>query len=189
MQIKSELRKALKAKRAAVDKKAEKDDFIRENLMCSDLYLDAKTILFYCAVDSEIDIDDCIADALLLGKRAALPVCINDRGDMEFYYINSFDDLNTGFFGVREPDVNKCERVSDLSNTICVVPAIAYDKKGYRLGYGKGYYDRFLQKNALLSIGLCYNELIEDELPIGEFDIPVDYIITESTVTACDKER
>lgn len=146
MQIKSELRKTLKAKRINIEKKADKDDFIRENLICSDLYLDAKTVLFYCAIEGEINIDDCISDALMLGKKAALPVCMNENGDMKFYYINSFEDLNTGFFGIREPDIQKCQEVTDFTDAVCIVPAIAYDKKGYRLGYGKGYYDRFLQK-------------------------------------------
>lgn len=186
MQIKSQLRKELKAKRSNIDKKTEKDEFIRENLICSDIYLGAETVLFYCAIDGEIDIDECIADALMLGKKAALPVCINDRGDMKFYYINSFDDLKTGFFGVREPDVSKCREVTDYSNSVCIVPAISYDKKGYRLGYGKGYYDRFLKSNVLISVGLCYNELIEDELPIEQYDIPVNYIITQNSIIAIE---
>lgn len=189
MQIKSQLRKELKQKRKNIDKKSEKDEFIRENLICSNYYLNADTVLFYCAIDGEIDVDACITDALMLGKRVALPVCINDKGDMKFYYINSMNDLNTGFFGVREPDINKCTEVTDFDNSICIVPAIAYDSRGYRLGYGKGYYDRFLKNNASLSVGLCYNELLQDALPIDEHDIPVKYIVTQNGIIACDKER
>lgn len=180
MQIKREFRKELKSKRKNIEKKAQNDEFIRENLICSDLYLDAKQVLFYASLDDEINIDECINDALLLGKRAALPVCADDNGNMEFYYINTMDDLKSGSFGVREPDINKCEKVTDFSDSICVVPAIAYDKNGYRLGYGKGYYDRFLKNNALISVGVCYNELIEDNLPRDEYDIPVNYVITQS---------
>ena len=99
---------------------------------------------------------------------------------MEFYYINAMNDLKSGFFGVREPDINKCEKITDFSDSICIVPAIAYDKSGYRLGYGKGYYDRFLKNNTLISVGVCYNELIEENLPRDEYDIPVNYIITQS---------
>lgn len=180
MQIKKELRKELKLKRKNIEKKAQNDEFIRENLICSDLYLDAKQVLFYAALDDEIIIDDCITDALMLGKKAALPVCTDDNGNMDFYYINSMDDLKAGFFGVREPDINKCEKVTDFSDSICIVPAIAYDKSGHRLGYGKGYYDRFLKNNTLISVGVCYNELIEDNLPNDEYDIPVNYIITQN---------
>lgn len=188
MQIKSELRKELKKKRKLIDRKNEKDAFIRENLICSDFYLDAKTVLFYAALDDEINVDECIADAFMLGKQVALPVCINDKGDMKFYYIKSMLDLNTGFFGVREPDVNKCKEVTDFNDSICIVPGIAYDKRGYRLGYGKGYYDRFMQKSTSLFIGVCYNELVDDELPIGEYDIPVKYIITENGFIAVEQE-
>lgn len=188
MQIKNELRKELKKKRKEIDKKNDKDAFIRENLICSDFYLETNTILLYAALDDEINVDECIEDALMLGKQVALPVCTNDKGEMKFYYINSMKDLNAGFFGVREPDISKCKEVTNYSNAICIVPAIAYDKHGYRLGYGKGYYDRFLKKNNLLSVGLCYNELIEDELPIGEYDIPVKYIITENGFIAAEQE-
>lgn len=188
MQIKSELRKELKKKRKLIDRKNEKDAFIRENLICSDFYLDAKTVLFYAALDDEINVDECIADAFMLGKQVALPVCINDKGDMKFYYINSISDLNTGFFGVREPVVHKCKEVTDFNDSICIVPGIAYDKRGYRLGYGKGYYDRFMQKSTSLFIGVCYNELVDDELPIGEYDIPVKYIITENGFIAVEQE-
>lgn len=189
MQIKGELRKELKKKRKLIDKKNEKDADIKENLICSDLYLDAKTVLFYAALEDEINVDECIEDALMLGKQVALPVCINGDGDMKFYYINSMSDLNTGFFGVREPDVSKCKEVTDYSKSICITPAIAYDKRGYRLGYGKGYYDRFMQKNNLLSVGLCYNELVKDELPTGEYDVPVNYIITENGFIAAEEDK
>ncbi|MDE6768031.1 MAG: 5-formyltetrahydrofolate cyclo-ligase, partial [Eubacterium sp.] len=101
---------------------------------------------------------------------------------MKFYYINSLKDIKTGFFGVREPDTDICCEVADFNDSICIVPAIAYDKKGYRLGYGKGYYDRFLENFSFISVGLCYNELIMDVLPIGEYDIPVDYIITQDGI-------
>lgn len=180
MQIKKELRKNLKAKRRNIEKKQLSDEFIRENLICSDLYLDAQQILFYACLDDEINVDDCITDALVLGKMVALPVCTDDKGNMDFYYIHSLTDLKSGFFGVREPDPEKCEMVTDFTNSVCIVPAIAYDKKGYRLGYGKGYYDRFLKNNALISVGLCYNELIEDNLPRDEYDVSVNYIVTQN---------
>lgn len=188
MQIKKELRKELKKKRKEIDKKNDKDAFIRENLICSDFYLDANTILLYAALDDEINVDECIEDALMLGKQVALPVCTNDKGEMKFYYINSMSDLKSGFFGVREPDIDKCKEVTDFNSSICIVPGIAYDKRGYRLGYGKGYYDRFMQKSTSLFIGLCYNELIDDELPIEEYDIPVKYIITENGFIAVEQE-
>ncbi|MGN0521061.1 MAG: 5-formyltetrahydrofolate cyclo-ligase [Eubacterium sp.] len=182
MSLKQDLRKELKQKRRKIKNKLSADSVICENLICSDEYLNAQTILFYAALDDEINIDSCINDTLLLGKKVALPACIDSDGNMEFYYIESLKNLKAGSFGVREPDIDKQPCVSDFSSAVCIVPAIAFDKKGYRLGYGKGYYDRFLEKFNSVSIGLCYNELILDELPIGEYDIPVDCIITQNGI-------
>lgn len=179
MQVKAQLRKKLKQERKSILDKVDTDIKICNYLLNCDQYKGAKTILFYASLDDEIITDFAIEFSLNIGKKVALPRCINDGGEMEFYFINSFDDLTCGHFNVREPDINKCERVTDFKNSICIVPALSFDKKGYRLGYGKGYYDRFLKKYTSLSIGLCYNKLITDELPIGEFDIPVNYIITE----------
>lgn len=180
MSVKKDLRIKLKAERREchsiqLDKKI--CDYIKNN----DDYKIAELILSYAAIDDEINIDELIEDALLSGKRVALPRCLDDKGSMNFCYIKSLDDVKDGFFGVREPDENAVI-VTDFSNSICLVPAIAYDTKGYRLGYGKGYYDRFLKNYSSISIGLCYNELVINKIPIGEYDIPVDYIISECGV-------
>ncbi|MDE5984797.1 MAG: 5-formyltetrahydrofolate cyclo-ligase [Eubacterium sp.] len=180
--MKKELRKELKVQRRSMSNKAAANTKISNYLIESSIYKNADTILFYAALEDEINIDECINIALSQGKKAALPVCLDDKGSMKFYYINSLKDIKTGFFGVREPDTDICCEVADFNDSICIVPAIAYDKKGYRLGYGKGYYDRFLENFSFISVGLCYNELIMDVLPIGEYDIPVDYIITQDGI-------
>lgn len=182
MQIKKELRKKLRQERKNIECKADLDSRICENLIKSSMYKNAGTILFYAALDEEINIDECIKYALSQSKKAALPVCADSSGNMDFYYINSLNDVKTGHFGVREPDVQICSKVTDFSDSICIVPAIAYDKQGFRLGYGKGYYDRFLQNCTLISVGMCYNEFVKDNLPKGEYDIPVNYIITQDGV-------
>ncbi len=181
MSVKSELRKELKLKRKLIHS-LQTDNKICENLICSDMYIHAKQILFYAALDDEINVDSCVNNALSLGKKVAFPRCSDDKGNMKFYYINSLNDLEEGFFGVREPNENACQ-VTDFSDTVCIVPAISYDLLGYRLGYGKGYYDRFLQNCSLISVGLCYNKLISDKIPADKHDVPVNYIITESGVS------
>lgn len=181
--MKKELRKRLKEQRRSITDKSATDKKICSYLIRSDVFKNADTILFYAALDDEINIDECIDFALSQGKKAALPVCLDDNGNMKFYYINSLNDIKTGHFGVREPDINICREVTDYNGSICIVPAIAYDKKGYRLGYGKGYYDRFLENYSFISVGLCYNDLVIDVLPTGKYDIPVDCIITEDGIT------
>lgn len=189
MSVKKELRKKLKQVRKNIPDKSEIDEKICENLICSDLYLNADTILFYAALDDEINIDSCITDALSLGKKAALPLCTDNNGNMSFYYINSLEELTEGSFSVREPDVKICKPVEKITDALCVVPGISFDKFGYRLGYGKGYYDRFLENFPFNSIGLCYNVLVEDELPHDKHDKSVDYIITENGIFIPDKQE
>ena len=103
---------------------------------------------------------------------------------MEFRIIKSFSDLHKGFYGISEPD-DTCEKVCSFDDAVCLVPGIAFDQNGYRLGYGKGYYDRFLKNNVSVSAGLCYNNLVVNELPINDFDMKVDFIITEQEVISC----
>lgn len=78
-----------------------------------------------------------------------------------------------------EPNTDKCEILSDFSDSVCLVPGLAFDREGYRIGFGKGYYDRFLLNFSGLTVGMCYNKCIEDNLPRGYYDCPVDILITE----------
>lgn len=188
MSVKKEFRKELIAKRKELTNKEKADVMIRDDLVCSDMYLMADKVLFYAALDDEINIDECIEDALFLGKTVALPVCINSEGLMDFYIINSMSDLKAGSFGVREPDINKCAKLENYDNSICIVPGLSFNKKGERIGYGKGYYDRFLSKYSNKSIGLCYNQLMSDEIPTDEYDMTVDYVITENGIFECKED-
>lgn len=180
MQIKKQLRKEYKIKRRNISGKAVRDKKICGFIESSDLFLNAKTILFYAAADEEVNLDDCICSALRLNKTVALPVCEDNNGAMSFYIVKSFEDLAVGSFGIREPSKEKCEILTDYKNALCVVPGIAYDYFGFRIGYGKGYYDRFLQKINVISLGVCYNDLIAEKLPVDKFDLPVDYLVTEN---------
>lgn len=181
MSVKNDLRIELKAFRKSIHS-TQNDERICKILTECEIYQNAETVLLYASLENEICIDSVIEDALVKGKKVALPVCVNSVGKMEFYYINSIKDLKKGFFSVREPDTDICKICHDFSNSICIVPGIAFDSQGYRLGYGKGYYDRFLQKFTSVSVGLCYNELVIDELPSDNYDIPVDYIITQDRI-------
>lgn len=178
-QSKNELRKQLKIKRKNIENKTDISNAIFEKLISCDEYKKADQILCYVSYGDEISTNDIIEYSLNIGKKVAVPYCVDDKGTMEFYYINSFDDLVIGSFGIREPSIKKCDKVTNFDNSIIVVPALSFDKNGYRIGYGKGYYDRFLQKHPLKSIGLCYNTLVLDELPIDKYDRNVNIVITE----------
>lgn len=182
MSVKSELRKEYKIIRKNVQNKVEKDKLINKYLLNFELFDKCNQVLFYAALDDEVNLDLSVKKSLEKEKKVALPVCIDNRGKMQYYYIRSFDDIEVGAFGVREPKVDFCKPLDSFSNAICIVPAIAFDKSGYRLGYGKGYYDRFLSKFNGISIGVSYDECIVQNICADSFDIPVDYIITQSGV-------
>ncbi|MBE6741565.1 MAG: 5-formyltetrahydrofolate cyclo-ligase [Ruminococcaceae bacterium] len=186
MQIKNELRKLYKLKRKSVINKADKDKLISEKLYALEAYKSCKTVLTYVSLDDEIKTDDIIIHSLKAGKRVAVPYCKDDMGNMDFYLIDSLTQLSIGSFSVREPDINECERINSFNDSIAIVPGLIFDKNGYRIGYGKGYYDRFLNEFNGISIGLCYDELLTESLPIDKHDKNVDILITPGT-TICNR--
>jgi 5-formyltetrahydrofolate cyclo-ligase len=98
---------------------------------------------------------------------------------MEFLVIASESDLSPGTFGVAEPDPLRCGPRVPTEKTFCVVPGLAFDPEGFRLGYGKGYYDRFLAGFPGVSAGICYAGCIRRKLPHGRYDRAVDFLVTE----------
>lgn len=180
--MKKELRKKFKELRKNIVDKDLKDSKICNIFLNSMLYKNSNQLLCYSSVNNEICTDIIIERALQDNKKVALPVCEDYDGNMSFYYIEDMSDIKIGAFGIKEPDVSKCIKVTNFKDSVCVVPAFTFDSKGYRLGYGKGYYDRFLEKNSLISVGLCYNDFLSQSLPCDKFDKNVCYIITEDRI-------
>lgn len=178
---KSDLRKKYKKIRGSIEDISALSDDIFSFLINSDLYKNADTVLAYWSVDSEVITHKAIEKALSDKKRVALPKCTDKNGNMEFYYITSLSDLADGMYGIKEPAADiKADAFS--SNSLCLVPGLSFDKDGYRLGYGKGYYDRFLSSFEGVSVGLCYDICIADALPKDTFDKKVNYIITNTKI-------
>ena len=131
-----------------------------------------------------------IKQALDDEKIVAVPRCVNGTRDMVFYIIKSIDDLEKGSFSVMEPIPKKCVKLKKFDGALCIIPALAYDRYGYRLGYGKGYYDRFLSAHkGLIKTGIEYCCCMETKLIHGRFDVPTDIIVTEKYVKNCGRER
>lgn len=144
-------------------------------------------LLTYVSTSIEVDTMRIINQALEDGKRVAVPRCIPGTRNMEFHFISSISDLKPGTFGVLEPDPSTCEIVTDLSKGLCIVPAFSYDWKGFRLGYGKGYYDRFLSRFDGNIIGICYSDCVQRSLPHGRYDRAVELLVTENYLRRTDK--
>ena len=179
---KNELRTSVKAERLLIKSKTDSDSKIISKLLKLKEYENAETILCYLSLNGEITTDDFITESLKNGKRVAIPYCVDKNGLMEFYLINSLNDTQIGSFNVREPNIKKCKRITDFNNSIIVVPGLCFDVKGYRLGYGKGYYDRFLENYPFISVGLCYNSLIKNKIITDKYDKSVDIIISEDKI-------
>lgn len=158
--------------------KSEWDKRIFTHFVNSDLFKSAELLLIYSSIGSEADTQGIIQYALNKGKRVAVPVCIGKT--MFFYIINSLSELVIGKFGIPTADIGNNSKVTDFNNAICIVPAVCFDIYGNRIGYGGGYYDRFLSANPITAVGLCYERCICSKTAYEPFDMPVDYILTEN---------
>lgn len=172
------------------EQKASMDERIFSRLISTKAYQDCNTLLTYVSTDIEVDTRKLIEKALSDGKTVAVPKCIDGTRNMKFYIINSFDDLEVATFSVLEPKVQQCTELLDFHCALSVVPGLAFDMNGYRLGYGKGYYDRFLNRvEGLTNVGLCYCSCTVNHLTYGKFDVPVQTLITEKYTRKIPTER
>ena len=158
--------------------KRELDESIRERIRMCREYERAKTILTYVSSDIEVDTHGIITDALSEGKRVACPRCVRGTHEMDFYYIRSEDDLEERSYGIYEPVTDICPLASDVDGALCIVPGLCFDRRGYRLGYGGGYYDRYLGAHRLVTVGLCYSFFMVGELLHGRYDARMDRVVT-----------
>ncbi|WP_124099682.1 5-formyltetrahydrofolate cyclo-ligase [Ruminococcus sp. Marseille-P6503] len=161
--------------------KNSKDSRIFSKLVGIPEFASAGDILTYVSSDIEVDTEKIISYSFDQGKSVYAPRCVRNTNIMRFYRITGFDDLEAGYFGIREPKKH-CEELKESQSQICLVPALSYDAKGYRLGFGKGFYDRFLPQFRGISIGLCYDSCISDQLPGLAHDMPVSILVTETKI-------
>lgn len=180
---KKKLRIEYRAARAKIsgDEKQKKDFAITGNLLTNEVYTKAQEVLCYVSTGNEIDTRGIILDALRCGKRVFVPKCTEQKGVMKFCRINSFDDLCVGKYGISEPintaDDNEWQQSDEAS--VCIVPTLCCDRLGNRLGYGGGYYDRFLNDFNGKTVCLCYSQFSQAEIPLEEHDVPCDIIISD----------
>ena len=178
---KSDLRKTLRKTRSSIDrvKKFDYDADIQSRVLALRDYAKSDILFTYISMDTEPSTRELIYAAWANGKRVAVPKCNEETMEMSFYIIKSMSDTKPGHYGLTEPDPEVCSKVTDYSHGLCVVPGLSFDAEGYRLGYGRGYYDRFLKHFRGVSVGLCYSSYLKWKLPRGAYDVPVDIIATE----------
>ena len=162
------------------EKKRSLDLEIQSRLLMSEEYRNASLVLCYVSRDFEIDTLGVLLAALSNGKRVAVPKC-EDDGGMRFYPIKSLSDLKTGSFGIKEPKENS-RPLEEFGGSICICPALCCDMRGYRVGFGKGYYDRFLKTYEGGTLSLCYSDALIPAIDAQAYDIPVHIVVTDEFI-------
>ncbi|MDE1769068.1 MAG: 5-formyltetrahydrofolate cyclo-ligase [Thaumarchaeota archaeon] len=150
---------------------------IRDNLRKIDFYRNAESTGIYYSIGSEVQTHDLIQEFFNQGKEFALPRV--EKNDLVFKKISSLSDLEPGSFGVMEPK-EKCETVKNLD--VVLVPSIALTREGYRLGYGFGFYDRYLHGKKSKKIGMSYAKNVLKTFPHDNHDVKMNCLVTEDAV-------
>jgi len=173
---KSSLRKTLLEKRDATSFDLIKISSrqIQANLERIEDYRNAKSIAFYYPIGSEVKTQDLMLKVLSLGKDVLLPKVQED--ELDFRKITDLNSLEKGSFDIMEPKDN-CEKSDKID--VIIVPTVGISVDGNRLGYGHGYYDRFLAKTDAVSIALTYEKQIIKSVPSTENDVTINWIVTE----------
>jgi len=144
-------------------------------------YKNAKTVMLYLSYGSEVITDSMINEVLADDKMVVVPI-IKNPGDgvMQAIKISKLEDCYERVYGIRQPEFNQDEVISKQDVDLVFVPGIVFDNNGYRVGYGKGYYDKWLVGIDIAKrIGLAYEVQLTDKLPIGQYDLPVGKLLTE----------
>ena len=153
---------------------------IYRHLVVNPVYRNSTTILTYVSArDNEVDTWRIIDHALACGKRVLVPMVAPGDGMMKWAHIDTRDTLVRGRFDLLEPDPALASIVVAPTRGLCITPGLAFTREGHRVGYGGGYYDRFLAGFTGLSIGLAFEIQLTDTLPVSPHDQPVDYVLTE----------
>ena len=174
--IKKELRRAVRERIAGLDAAyiAESDARICNRLLEIDEINGAELILAYFSMGREVDTHILVDRLRAVGKTVALPVC-EKGGFMRF--VEYTGRMSTGLLGISEPEGGA--EIIPPQDTVMIVPALAFDGRGYRLGQGGGYYDRYLAANDVFAVGIGREALLLDKVPCEEHDIPVNILVTE----------
>ena len=145
-------------------------------------FKDSKVVMFYVSFNSEVDTHEMIKEALK-SKRIAVPKVV--EGEMQSALIIDFDQMiPSGKFNILEPI--ELLKIEPKNISLIIIPGIAFDRKGHRIGYGYGYYDKFLRKiSKAVKIGIAFDFQIVDKIPNEAHDVPLDSIVTEKEVIKC----
>jgi 5-formyltetrahydrofolate cyclo-ligase len=180
---KSTLRRAALAARDAVPDRAAASRLILARLRALDVWARAATICSYVGVRSEVETLPLLVEALAEGRRVAVPACEGDA--LRLVYLESLEELVPARFGLLEPAGDVCLAAGRLCPVeavdLFVVPGVAFDRAGGRIGYGRGFYDRLLARARpdATRVALAFEAQLVERVPSESTDVPMDYVLTE----------
>lgn len=188
---KKAIRKLIEDRRASLDEgdKRIMDENIFSRLIDHNLFKDAKSIFIYVSFDGEIDTHNIIEYALKEGKVVCVPKIFTKAEGMHLMKIDSLLSLTPGYYGILEPPAES-ERMTLDEIDLIIMPGVAFDVNGGRVGYGGGFYDRLLAGRNIQSakIALAYRFQVFDKVPSDKWDEKIDIIITEDNIINCIQE-
>ena len=173
---KKELRQAIRAQKRAMTEEEiiRKSAALAEKFLASDAYKQARTIYGYLPYNQEVRTVPMLEQALRDGKQVAVPKCYGD--EMKFIVLEDLSLVEKGYAGIPEPIAD--EPVANDETALVLMPGLAFDEAGHRIGYGGGFYDKFLSREpGHPTLALCYDFQMLPNLETEEHDIPVDYVI------------
>ena len=186
---KKELRKRMLDMRSGIKGplRARKSEQIVKAFLQSASYQKASYLFSYIPFGDEPDIRMILSTALQDGKKVAVPKTFTDRKVMIPYLFTGWEDLVPGVYGILEPDPERTEMADPEKIDLIVMPGVAFDRQGGRLGYGGGYYDRFLAglPKRPLMMAPCFSEQVLDEVPMEKHDFRVDGLVTDQVLITC----
>lgn len=178
---KAALREEMMRRRRAMpfDIRAAADEAIVRQVLESRAFEEANRIFAYVSMPHEVHTRFLLGECLARGKQLALPVCDTFTHTMQFYTLRSMDELKTGAYRIPVPPVSAERCVQPDAAALMLLPMLAFDAQGYRLGAGGGYYDRYLAIYSPVTMGLCYADCFVPSLPRDIYDCKMQCCVTE----------
>ena len=186
---KKALRKELLIKRENLTEEEilKKSNLIANSIYNSKVYRDAKTIMTYISFKNEVYTHNIIKKSIIENKKIVVPITIPETKELKISQVLDFNELEIGYYNILTPKKEFLRYIDPKDIDLVLVPGVAFDKNGYRIGYGGGYYDRFLDKlrKDAIKIGLAFDLQLIDKVPKDNYDKSVDIIITENEIINC----
>ena len=162
---------------------------ILEKILSSSYYKNAKTIMTFVSFSDEVNTHEFMKRAIADGKRIVVPITFPENHQLKPSQLKAFNELEPGFYNILTPKEEFIRFIDPQEIDLVITPGVAFRRDGYRVGYGGGYYDRFLSKIPNTpTIAICFDMQIVDDLPTDHYDIPVDYIYTEKNIIDTKKD-